>query len=195
MTGLFAPPMRLRSWIEHLSEQVVAPNLLREVKGAADLAAAMAEPRGLHGHTLFVMYERETPPDNHQANRLRRVGVATVLALVNYRDRRGDEGISDLEAVREALSHALLGWEPPGAAGSVSFEGGALADFGRRTLWWRDTWSVPAFAPVPPPKERDCDAPTEVYVAARPVPDVAAIGSPWDEREPELLTGLPEGVL
>ena len=131
---------------------------MREVKGAADLAAAMAEPRGLHGHTLFVMYEREAAPDNHQSNRLRRLTVGTVLALVNYRDRRGDEGISDLEAMREAVSHALLGWEPPGAAGAVSFEGGALADFGKRTLWWRDSWSVPAFAPAPPPAEPDCDA-------------------------------------
>lgn len=179
--------MRIRSWIDHLGEKVVGKDLLREVKGAADLAAAMAEPRGLHAHTLFVMYERETVPDNRQGGRLRRLTVATVLALVNYRDGRGDEGVSDLEAMREVVSHALLGWEPPGAAGAVSFEGGALADFGKRTLWWRDTWSVPAFAPAPLPPKPDCDAPAEVYVAGSPVP-LAEVGPPATEpRRPERL--------
>ena len=188
MTGIYAPPMRIRSWIEHLSKKVVAKDLLREVKGSADLAAAMAEPRSLHNHTLFVMYDRETvSPGNHQATPLRQASLSTVLALVNYRDRRGDDGLSDLEAVREALSRALLGWEPPGAAGEVSFESGNLVDFGRRTLWWRDSWSVPAFAPAPAPEDPDCDAPSAVYVRGCPVP-LSGVGPPLEgERTAELL--------
>ena len=162
-------------------------DLVREVKGAADLAAAMAEPRGLHNHTLFVMYDREAvSPGNHQATPLRQASLSTVLALVNYRDRRGDDGLSDLEAVREALSRALLGWEPPGAAGAVSFASGAMVDFDRRTLWWRDTWSVPVFAPLAPPST-DCDAPTELRVSGLPVP-LADLGPPAEgPRDYELL--------
>ena len=178
-TALYAPPMRLRPWIKRLAEHPDRWELLRDVKGSADLAAAMAEPKSLHRNTLFVMLERETRLGDNHETRLRKVGVATVLTLVSYRDRRGEDGIlSDLEAAREAVSHALLGWEPPGAAGHIEFEAGNMVDFDKRTLWWRDTWSVPAFAPAPVP-DTDCDAPTELRVSGCPVP-LAGLGPPTE---------------
>ena len=176
--------MRLRPWIERLEAHVKGRDLLREVKGSADLASAMTEPRSLQRSALFVMWEREVRRGDNHETRLRTVGVSTVIALVNYRDRRGEDGVlSDLEAAREAVSRALLGWEPPGAAGHVEFETGNMVDFDKRTLWWRDAWSVPSFAPATVP-DLDCDPPTRVSVYGIVEPDVAALGPPAPAPEP-----------
>ena len=187
---MYAPPMRLRPWIERLAEHPDRWDLLREAKGSASLAAAMAEPRTLRTSTVFVMWERENRRGNNHETRLRTAGVATVLALVNYRDRRGADGVlSDLEAAREAVSRALLGWEPPGAAGHVEFEAGNMVDFSERTLWWRDTWSVPSFAPGPD-TSTTCDPPTRVSVYGIVEPDVAALGPPAPAPAPDDLVQI-----
>lgn len=136
-------PMRLAAWMDHVRE---AETPFLSVQGAADLAAAMAQPDALQRNTCYMAYASEAVMGDHEATPLRRIEVAVVSALLNRRDRRGEEAISDLEIARWALSAALLGWEPPGAAGRISFRRGDVTAYTRHTLWWRDVYSVPAFA-------------------------------------------------
>ena len=178
---LYAPPMRLQSWLDRLEASLRAGTLalVREVKGAAELQAAMDEPDRLRANVCYLSYVSEAAWDDTPGSALRRIEIAAVLALVDYRDRRGEAGLSDLETARAALSQALLGWEPPGAAGEVSFRRGDVAAYTRRTLWWRDVYAVPAFAPAAAPPPDDCDdLPTQVQVYGLPEADVADVGPP-----------------
>ena len=175
----YPPPMRLRSWMDRL-DKCKTPFL--SIQGVADMATAMVQPDSLQRNTCYLAYASEAVMGaDDQGTGLRRIEVAVVSALINRKDRRGEAVIEDLELARAALSTALLGWEPEGAAGAVSFRRGDVAAYTRKTLWWRDVYSVPAFAPRLTPEEAACIVPAnieaEMYVHA----DTADIGPPVQE--------------
>lgn len=184
--SVHVPPMRLSSWMERI-EAVETPFL--SVQGVADLAVAMTQPEALKRNTCYLAYASEAVMQgSNQAIPARQVEVAVVSALLNRTDRRGEAAISDLELARAALSRALLGWYPPGAAGAVSFRRGDVAAYSKRTLWWRDVYSVPAFAPVPVTDDPECPALNDVRVeiAAVSLDDVG----PPDEEDNRLVWQL-----
>ena len=130
--------IRLADWRARLAERTDFQAL-----GAADFARARQDVRR---DTLYVMYTSEDPDARRETapNQLHRYGVSVVLAIRNSRDPRGEAALDDVEAKREPVLRALLGWVPPGAAGKVTFGGGRLRAIAADGLWWEDRFEVPA---------------------------------------------------
>ena len=72
-----------------------------------------------------------------------RVGI--IICVTNRRDRRGEQGLLEIERRRLELRTALLGWLPEGAVGQVTFARGQFLFFGDRTIWWQDEFEAPFF--------------------------------------------------
>lgn len=115
-----------------------------EVAGAAELAAAQADQ---HRDGAFVFYSADRAADNALDNavrQLRRTTVGVALAVSNQR-RRGAAAVTELEAARDQVFTALLGWQPADAVTPVVFRSGRLVGFGKPTLWWLDEFEVQTF--------------------------------------------------
>lgn len=54
----------------------------------------------------------------------------------------GGEAQASLEAVRDEIKAALLGWQPAPEAEPISFAGGQLIEFAGNLVIWRDTFTT-----------------------------------------------------
>ena len=115
---------------------------IKTVKGAAEFEAAKKDRVK---NTVYVMLVDESAGDNTLLNAVRQqvtTGVAVVIALTNYRDRRGAAGIDAIETVRDEVRQALLGWAPDDDSGVMVYRRGRLLDLQEATLWWSDEFEV-----------------------------------------------------
>ena len=141
--------MRAADWVARLESRLGAledargRRLVREVRGAASLAAAAAEPDRLTDNRIFVAPAGETSTGANGAAQVTQREMLVVLALRDPSDALGGDGLTDLERAVDAATRALIGWRPDGAAGAVVFLRGALFDFRRQSLWWQMTFAAP----------------------------------------------------
>lgn len=135
--------MRLAEWRDRLKAETAG----LDVKRAADLAAAEDEHRR---DTVYVMYSDDAAGRDEAdvvgtVRQLHTVGVDVVYAIGNHRSRDGDEAVEKIEAAREQILPALVGWEPPSADSAIVYRRGRVIRFTRSTLWWQDSFEVQEF--------------------------------------------------
>jgi hypothetical protein len=70
------------------------------------------------------------------------VQVGIVIAVRMVKDSRGQADQSSLEAARQAVRAALLGWSPEPGSDACSYAGGQLLEFTPGLLWWQDAYST-----------------------------------------------------
>ena len=127
--------MRLQDWIDR-----VAAETNMDAQGTAELAAAKPEHRR---DTAYLLYSQEAAQTASPGAVVVDVGISVVLAIRNFRDPRGAEGLHRIEAVRRSLLAALHGWKPPESAGRAYFTRGRVVDYTAHVTWWQDEYTVP----------------------------------------------------
>jgi len=132
--------MQLTPILDRLNTHVTA---LRQTGGAADLAAARDDLR--IAPAAYVIPLRETPGRNELGEAIwQRVTVrlGLVLAVRNVRDARGEAAAEDLEALRQSVRAALLGWAPAMGHDPLEYGGGRLLALTNAILWWQDDFTT-----------------------------------------------------
>lgn len=135
--------MRLAQWRQRLESETDG----LDVKRVADLPAA----RDTHYRdTVYVMYSSDDArPDESDVigavRQLHTVGVDVIYAITNRRSEDGDEAVEEIEAVREQVLGALVGWQPPDGDSAIVYRRGRVLSFDRGTLWWQDSFEVREF--------------------------------------------------
>lgn len=118
---------------------------LKLVGGAADFASASeTSPRAHPAAYVLPLHER-TRGDEEIGCGITQVVEATfgvAIAIVNVSDAKGGAAAADLDAIRQAVREALLGWAPDGSEDGFEYAGGALLGFVGNALWWQDAYSI-----------------------------------------------------
>ena len=118
------------------------------IKGAAELDAAQADHRKDTAYIILLGESAagDTTAGHNEPVRMVRqmttLRLGVILAIRNQRDRRGDGALTELEAARQSVLRALLGWQPDDAAGATMFVRGQVAEFAEKTVWWQDEFAV-----------------------------------------------------
>ena len=134
--------MALNDWIERLRDGY-AGTAVRDVRGAASLAAASEQPEALAADAVFVAPASETARDGDGGPQVVVREMLVVAALRDPSDALGADGMTELERVVAATHAALIGWRPPDAAALVVYRRGQLLRFERRSVWWQMMFAVP----------------------------------------------------
>ena len=120
--------------------EVNAPTL-KSVQGAAEFAAVKANPPKNRQPAAYVVPNSDSAGPNRVAvNAVRQrnqINFAVVLAIGNLRDRRGGTATRSLEALRDEVIAALLGWPPTADHEQVEYDGGLVIDFRDGVVWWQ----------------------------------------------------------
>ena len=125
------------------------PELGGRIGGAADFESgvesviAITDPKtGKYGYPAAVVIPLEYDADGNTvlAGNTQQV-TETVGVIVEFdaiADRRGQAGVSQVEAMKYALFRALLGWviDPERGARGLYYAGGELLTFDRARLFW-----------------------------------------------------------
>lgn len=130
--------MRLADWVERLRSQT-------------DLAIhgvyTKAEAQSSAGYgAAFVTYFADEAQPSTVIGPPRQEHVVAISVLLRAPIRQGADGesVSGLEAAREQVDAALLGWTPPGATGPVTHRSGKALDREDDGVeWWRDVYQAP----------------------------------------------------
>ena len=133
--------MRAAPWIARLKAELAG--LQVDVRGAAALAAARSDHRR---DAVYVAPLSDTAAPSRVIGAMRQTVAARmgiVIAVDNSRDPRGEQAVSELERIREAVRDALLGWRgADGAWTPAEYRGGRLLRFEERTIWWQDEYEA-----------------------------------------------------
>jgi hypothetical protein len=129
--------MRLADWVERLRSQT---DLV--VHGVYTPAAARSS--SAHDAAFVTYFADEAQPSTVIGPPRQEHTVAiSVLLRVPVR-QAGGESVSGLEAARDQVDAALLGWTPPGATGPVTHRNGKAMDREDEGVeWWRDIYQAP----------------------------------------------------
>lgn len=123
--------------IDYLDVQVSA---LKNVSGAAALAAASADLKQTPAAFVVPMSDRPTPNRTGtmavQQNNTTRFAV--ILAVQNLRDARGQKAQDDLRTLRNNILTTLHGWQPADAFDPIEYGGGRMLQLTNQVLWWQD---------------------------------------------------------
>jgi hypothetical protein len=153
-----AAPFDTREIIDRL---IVRAPTLREVSGAADLAAVTSlsdfpAPCGYvclsEDRSLAVHKPAHSPAGEQVATRqTMKVAFGVVMAVRNYREQRGAQVTDDLQAILAEERGALLGYVPtcPGAR-PCELVRGQLISYDDATLLWMDVWQTQQFIGAAP---------------------------------------------
>lgn len=136
----------IRDWVERIRTALAADGGgAVDVKGAAALAAALKDHSAIKRDTVYVLYSAEDADDNIQASGVRQrcvIGVTVALAVTNRRDKRGEAGVEEVEALHGRVRVAVLGWTPPGATERVVYRRGRLLNFTEGAQVWVDDYET-----------------------------------------------------
>ena len=118
---------------------------LKLVAGAAEFQAASASnPKAAPAAYVFLLSEVASPNSLGNVGVLQRVQahIGVSIAVRNVADAQGAASGQDLQAVRQAVKVALLGWPP--AAGHEPLErvSSDLLAFRDGYLWWQDVYAT-----------------------------------------------------
>lgn len=115
---------------------------LKLVAGAAQFQLA-ADTNPTATPAAYVLPMAETPGDRQfSGNDIQKfdVSAAVVLVLKNVADPKGGAVLDDLQALRDKVKTALLGWVPLVGYASLSRGRANLLAFRDGHLWWQDTY-------------------------------------------------------
>ena len=136
----------IQDWVERLKTKLAADGGgAVEVKGAAALAAALADHGTIKRDSVYALYAAEDADGNIQGTGVRQrcvIGVTIALAVTNRRDRRGEAGVEEVEVLHGRVRAALLGWKPPGATEPVEYRRGRLLNFTEGAQVWADDYET-----------------------------------------------------
>ena len=136
----------IRSWVERIRTALAADGGgAVDVKGAAALAAALADHSAIKRDTVYVLYAAEDADGNIMATGVRQrcvIGVTVALAVTNRRDKRGEAGVEEVEALHGRVRGALLGWTPEGTTEPVTYRKGRLLNFTEGAQIWADDYEA-----------------------------------------------------
>lgn len=117
---------------------------LRLVGGAAQLESAIEALTATPA--AFVLPARESATESPFMDQTVQQEVlaefAVVIAAANLADDEGAAARESLQAVRDSVRTALLGWTPDDAMSGCEFVSGELAQFKDSLLWWTDSYST-----------------------------------------------------
>lgn len=116
---------------------------LKLVAGAAQFQAA-ADTNPTATPAAYVLPLGETPGARQFSGddiQKFETACAVVLALRNVADPNGGAVQGDLQALRDGIKTALLGWVPAEGFASLSRGRGGLMAFKDGHLWWQDVYT------------------------------------------------------
>ncbi len=114
-----------------------------EVHGAFSGALARKEVRRDSAWVLLLQDDSRPSEVVGCVRQVADVIVGVLLRVRNRRDDRGEAGLGEIEAAREQVFAALLGWTPASAFGEVTHrEGRAQPPQQDAEQWWLDTWRL-----------------------------------------------------
>lgn len=126
--------MNLDLWKNRLIEQ--CPLLNEQVFLAVELAST--EPNALTPPCAFIVPLSEKGANVSNANQKLTVQLAVVSVVQNVADYRGSEVVVELEAIRDQIKAALIGWQDAIGNSAVRFVGGDTNYFDDMILSWMD---------------------------------------------------------
>lgn len=123
--------------VARLQAQVVA---LRKVAGAADFAAAQADLRQSPAAFVIETSNRAAPSrtGTEVVSQDTEIRFGVILAAQNLRDPRGGNAKTAMNALRETVLGALLGWKPEADYDPCEYSTGRLLLMNDHVLWWQD---------------------------------------------------------
>lgn len=131
--------------------QLVAARLKLKVSGlgmvgdAADLASIRRETLQFPAAFVVLLADKGGQNGLNSGNsvsqrREQRLGV--VLAVRNIRSGQGADALHEIDALRQQVDAALIGWQP-GTGDTydpVLFSAGKLLDMSNGEMWWQDEY-------------------------------------------------------
>jgi hypothetical protein len=123
-----------------------AAPMLRLVQGAAEYAALKAPPPTNYLPAAYVIPLRDSAGPSPLVNAVRQqihaeVGIIIMCGAATPDPRGGGEVIA-IEAVRQAVRAALLGWKIDPEHDPLQAAGGDLVGFDGATVTWQDAYST-----------------------------------------------------
>lgn len=114
------------------------------IAGAAELDLAIDSTPNPPAAYVLPLAETAQEPDLIGVHHQRLLqDFSVVLVVSNLRDGTGAAATTDLQAKRQAVRSALLGWAPDASNGEmVAFVAGRLLRFENQRLWWADEFRV-----------------------------------------------------
>ncbi len=130
--------MRLADWVARLRSRTDMA-----VHGVYTKAAVQSSAD--HDAAFLTYFADEAQPSTVIGPpRQEHVVAISVLLRAPVRREADSESVSGLEAVRDQVDAALLGWTPPGATGPVTHRSGRVLDREDEGVeWWRDIYQAP----------------------------------------------------
>jgi hypothetical protein len=128
--------------IAHLKDQVPA---LRLVEGAAKYAALKAPPPVASQPAAYVMVLREAAGPNRVLGTVRQrlaVTYGVVLITTNVADAKGAQASAEIDALKQLVRAALIGWQPTRDWEPTTLASGALLDLTGGTIAWMETYTT-----------------------------------------------------
>lgn len=113
---------------------------IRSVSGAIKLMEAMENPP--QGVTAYVVPTGENSERNSTLNvitqKINASFAVLVMMVYNMNDDTGAQAYADIQAVRDELANALLGFVPFDGASPIEHISGSLANISPGVLMWND---------------------------------------------------------
>ncbi len=127
---------------DRLRDQVTE---LRHVAGAAEFAALdKGPPRSLQpaAYVIALTDAAQASPTAIKVTQHVTERFGVVLALGNFRDPHGATATKQLEAVREKVRDALLGWQPAADRDEIEYAGGRIIGIRDGVVWWQSDFAT-----------------------------------------------------
>lgn len=139
-----AEPFDVDRVIARLKDQVPA---LRLVEGAAEYATLTGlKDFGTPCAYVLLVRERGDGKPGRPGRQRALVTFGVVLAVKNYRGRRGAEAAEDLSPILGAVRNAIIGWNPGNQGGrECTWIQGDVLDYDAGTLLWSEVYQTQGF--------------------------------------------------
>ncbi len=129
-----------------LKDRLVSEGLFEKISGLTQFLAA-SERRNFR-HDAYLMPLAAQVGKNSLINAtsqevIETVGVMFFARAIN--DPTGDTALDAIEAKREAISVALLGWAPDEDHAPMTYAGGELIHSDAGGALWRDDWRTTSY--------------------------------------------------
>lgn len=88
---------------------------------------------------LYVYVVEEAARENDRTNEVYQrveMDIACMIITSSLGDAKGGRASSDVEALKEIVDAAAIGWQPPSAAEAIEYVGGRLARANAGAVWW-----------------------------------------------------------
>lgn len=113
--------------------------------GLAGDLAALKDKAPLAAPAVYVFVKSEASEGNPNfmaVRQLTQIDIGLMLITRNIADAKGGAAAEDIEALKDAVRAALVGYEPEGCHTPIENIGGELVNASSGTVWWEHTIGV-----------------------------------------------------